>query len=143
MAPRLHCVRHAQGHHNVGVSNYGIPDPLLTELGEKQCARLAQNYPYHSTTELLVSSPLRRTLYTTLLSFQTETDKGIKIIALPELQETSDLPCDTGSDLDVLTEEFMGKPVDLARVQKGWNSKANGIRPPSSLNNGLLQRGNG
>ena len=48
----------------------------------------------------------------------------MKVIALPELQETSDLPCDTGSDIAILLEEFADQPVDLGLVVKGWNSKA-------------------
>lgn len=45
------------------------------------------------------------------------------IIALPEAQETADVPCDTGSDIEVLKEEMKGKLVDLSRVHEGWNSK--------------------
>ena len=45
------------------------------------------------------------------------------IIALPEIQETADVPCDTGSDVEVLKNEMKGKPVDLSRVMEGWNSK--------------------
>ena len=45
------------------------------------------------------------------------------VIALPEIQETSDLPCDTGSDIEILKEEFKDKPVDLSLVRKGWDSK--------------------
>lgn len=46
------------------------------------------------------------------------------MLALPELQETSDLPCDTGSDPAKLKEEFESKgQVDLSRVHEGWNSK--------------------
>jgi hypothetical protein len=47
----------------------------------------------------------------------------MKLIALPDTQETSDVPCDTGSEPEVLREEFAGKPVDLELVHKGWNNK--------------------
>ena len=47
----------------------------------------------------------------------------MKVIALPEIQETSDLPCDTGSDIGILRDEFKDKPVDLGLVEKGWDSK--------------------
>lgn len=100
-----------------------MPDPSLTAYGEEQCARLAHDFPYHKRVDLLVASPLRRTLYTTLLGFHTEIAKGIPIIALPEVQEVADVPCDTGSDVEVLKEEMKGKPVDLSRLQEGWNSK--------------------
>ena len=45
------------------------------------------------------------------------------IIALPEAQETADVPCDTGTDIDELKEEMKGNPVDLSRCAKDWNSK--------------------
>jgi broad specificity phosphatase PhoE len=99
-------------------------DPLLTQKGESQCRALSARFPYHSTVEALVSSPLRRALYTALLSFEPEIARGLRIIALPEVQETADLPCDTGSDPAVLEVEFLNKPVDLKLVQDGWNSKA-------------------
>lgn len=98
-------------------------DPNLTPLGEEQCRNLAAAFPYHDSIELLVASPLRRTIYTTLLAFDQEVQRGMKVIALPEAQETSDLPSDTGSDVDVLRKEMEGKPVDLSLVQEGWNSK--------------------
>ena len=34
-----------------------------------------------------------------------------------------DLPCDTGSDAEVLRKEMEGKPVDLSLVHNGWNNK--------------------
>ncbi|KAK4692386.1 hypothetical protein P7C71_g4807, partial [Lecanoromycetidae sp. Uapishka_2] len=123
MAPIIHCVRHAQGYHNLSVENHCMPDPTLTAYGEEQCARLAHVFPYHKRVNLLVASPLRRTLYTTLYSFPSEIEKGIPVIALPEAQETADVPCDTGSDVDILKKEMKGKPVDLSRVHEGWNSK--------------------
>lgn len=33
------------------------------------------------------------------------------------------MPCDTGTDISVLEKEMAGKPVDLSRVEAGWNSK--------------------
>lgn len=49
----------------------------------------------------------------------------MKIVALPEIQETSDVPCDVGSDLAVLRKEVEenGMPVDLELVGEDWNSK--------------------
>lgn len=72
----------------------------------------------------MTASPLRRTLYTALESFGPvfETKPDLKIIALPDLQETSDVACDTGSDPSALKEEFKSH-VDLDLVQDGWNNK--------------------
>lgn len=125
MSPTNHCVRHAQGFHNLNHANHSIPDPLLTPLGEEQCANLQKKFPYHSSVDLVVASPLKRTIYTALLGFCDDiAQKDLRVIALPELQETSDLPCDTGSDFEELRREFEGKPVDLSLVKGGWNSKA-------------------
>jgi broad specificity phosphatase PhoE len=112
-----------------------MPDPLLTPLGETQCASLSAAFLYRPLITHLVSSPLRRTLYTTLLSFEDiilpgvdAGKKGIRVIALPEIQETSDLPCDTGSPVELLADEFAaGKwadTVDLGFVGEGWNDKS-------------------
>ncbi|KAL5436248.1 hypothetical protein PMIN05_006829 [Paraphaeosphaeria minitans] len=66
---------------------------------------------------------MRRTIYTALLTFQTmlHFNPDLRIIALPELQETSDFACDTGSSLAQLQREFAGKPVDLSHLFEGWN----------------------
>jgi len=140
VAPIVHCVRHAQvslrillcvetllrhrqGYHNLSPANYVMHDPGLTPLGEEQCRQLASTFPYHKSIELLVASPLRRTIYTALLAFDREVKRGMHVIALPTVQETSALPSDTGSDVDVLRKELADKPVDLSLVQEGWNSK--------------------
>ncbi|KAI9827282.1 MAG: hypothetical protein M1832_005420 [Thelocarpon impressellum] len=123
MAPILHCVRHAQGYHNLSVANHTMPDPDLTPFGKEQCKILAETFPHHDRVELLVASPLRRTLYTALLGFEAEVKRGMQVIALPNVQETADVPCDTGSPPEKLREEFKGQPVDLSRVTDGWDSK--------------------
>lgn len=99
-------------------------DPSLTPKGEDECQQLCQRFPYHQSVDLLVASPLRRTIYTALLSFRPEIERGVKVIALPEVQETSSLPCDTGSDAVRLKQEMDGKPVDLSLVHDDWNSKS-------------------
>lgn len=129
MPAHIHLVRHAQGHHNLTPLNHTMPDPLLTPLGITQCHALASSFPYTPLITHIVSSPLRRTLYTALESFSSliEDGKRLKIIALPEIQETSDLPCDTGSTLELLQEEFGNgrwkDAIDLTLVKAGWNDK--------------------
>lgn len=125
----IHCVRHAQGFHNLSQANHSIHDPLLTDLGLSQCRTLSQTFAQDIKINLLIASPLRRTLYTALNSFASPRP----VIALAELQETSDLPCDTGSDLSVLEKEFSGQDVDLQYVPKeGWNSNIGKWSPASS-----------
>lgn len=74
---------------------------------------------------MVVASPMRRTIYTALLGFEADIkSKGLKIVALPEVQETSDVACDTGTDIEALKKEVQEKelPVDLDLVQADWNS---------------------
>lgn len=113
-----------QGVHNLNHANHVILDPLLTDLGHEQCAKLRDTFPFHEKIDLVTASPLRRTIYTALESFEPvfKTHPEMKLIALPDTQETSDVPCDTGSEPQVLREEFSGKPVDLDLVHEGWNN---------------------
>jgi len=134
MPTYIHLVRHAQGYHNLSYANHTLPDPDLTPLGKDQCAHLAKTFPLHPQITHLVASPLRRTLYTCLLSFEPALRNGRpttrQVIALPELQEVSPLPCDVGSAPAKLRDEFGGGDgpaprgqVDLGLVGEGWNDK--------------------
>lgn len=126
MPTYIHLVRHAQGVHNLSHENQQFPDPDLTPLGEDQCATLRDNFPYHDKVTHLVASPMRRTLRTCLLSFSPEVEAGKKVVALPEVQELSTLPCDIGSEPEVLAKDFDPSQVDLSLVKKGWNDKSRG-----------------
>ena len=124
MTPTIHCVRHAQGYHNLSIAVHALHDPALTPVGEEQCRTLKKKFPNMHSIDLVVASPLKRTLNTALIAFEPVLkEKGLNVIALPELQETSDLPCDTGSSPELLAKEFEGKPVDLSLVKPGWDSK--------------------
>lgn len=157
MPPIVHCVRHGQvpdpqgepkalqkpkklitpfpkAYHNLKPKNHVMHDPQLTPKGENQCRELCKNFPHHDTVELLVSSPMRRALQTTLIGFEPEVKRGLKVVALPEAQEAGDLPCDTGSDVGVLREEFDEHgPVDLGLVAEDWNVKVGFCRCPRPI----------
>ncbi|SMR50632.1 unnamed protein product [Zymoseptoria tritici ST99CH_1E4] len=148
MSPRkIHLLRHAQAYHNVPPCNYNIPDPTLTELGLEQTSTFAREFPHHGNVSVILSSPMTRTLETALLCFPQEVGgecqansgvqnpehegehehrhhhKGLKIYAVPELQETSDHPCDTGSSRADLEKVFDGKNIDFSALKEGWQLK--------------------
>jgi broad specificity phosphatase PhoE len=126
MPTTLYLVRHAQGVHNLSIENEVIPDPNLTDLGRQQCADLRSDFPHHSKITHLIASPLRRTIQTCLEGFSSpDTATRLKVIALPEIQEVSNAPCDTGSEVAVLEREF-GERVDLSRLERGWMDKGEG-----------------
>ncbi|CRK12086.1 hypothetical protein BN1708_010340, partial [Verticillium longisporum] len=133
MPVTIHLVRHAQGFHNLSVENEALPDPLLTDLGLKQCANVRATFPAHASLTHLVASPMRRTLHTCLNSFgPTPEDPKpavlLPVIAIPELQEVSNSPCDTGTDVAVVAPEF-GARADFSRVPAGWNNKESASSP--------------
>jgi hypothetical protein len=88
---------------------------------------LSHNFPTKATVDLIVASPMRRAIYTGLEAFGSilENNPASDIIALPILQEVSDLPCDTGSELQDLQIEVEQKnlPVDLRFVEENWSHK--------------------
>ncbi|KAI0352796.1 phosphoglycerate mutase-like protein [Trametes cingulata] len=124
----IYLTRHAEAEHNVA-EDYTIRDAPLTARGRQQAAALneATKDTVQATADLLVTSPLRRTLSTTLVGFphlrKRLEAQGKPIIVLPQLQEVNDLPCDTGSDRAVLEAdpEFAG--LDFSALTPDWNSK--------------------
>ena len=133
MPPKLiHLIRHAQGYHNLNVESHSIRDPTLTVEGEQQCLRLSRKIDDVYTIDCIVASPLKRTLWTALVTFRAllQSRPEMKIIALPELQETSTMPCDTGTDLNQLRQEMEGHPIDWTYVQSDWNQKHSGRYAP-------------
>ncbi|KAF5714045.1 histidine phosphatase superfamily clade-1 [Fusarium mundagurra] len=119
----IHLVRHGQAVHNLCEANNILPDTDLTPLGQEQAKGLISKCPELANVDLIVSSPLRRTLQTTLLAFSPQLERGVQIVALPEVQEVSDMNCDTGSDLSVIKTEFQQEPVDFSLVEPGWQIK--------------------
>lgn len=129
--PIIHLVRHAQGFHNLGAEFHDLQDPMLTPLGESQCAQLRDvHFPpeRQQSISLITASPMSRTLQTAHATFVSALSNGKchpHILAIPDAQETSDYPCDTGSDLYVLESRSAERswPVDLSLVPEDWNVK--------------------
>lgn len=134
MASQIHLVRHAESVHNV-TKDFSTPDPPLTELGIEQASQLVDSFPHSSSIGIVITSPLKRAVQTTLAAFPHILDKrsyapgsnpggidgGSKLIVDPDLQERSDLPCDTGSDRVTLEATFPG--VDFGVLGTGWQTK--------------------
>ncbi|WWC61927.1 uncharacterized protein I303_104513 [Kwoniella dejecticola CBS 10117] len=99
---RLYLVRHAQAEHNLA-EEYFLPDAPLTDLGRMQSQELCDRTKetIQKTAELIVSSPLRRTMETMLIGFKDlkerlDHDKeGQGVILLELLREVDDWPCNT------------------------------------------------
>ncbi|KAG9092023.1 hypothetical protein FRC06_000290, partial [Ceratobasidium sp. 370] len=105
----------------------------------RQCVEFAQADPnFQNIPEVILTSAFRRTLSTTLLALPQAYARLVsqgKVILLPQLQETHDYPCDTGSDRAVLeaTDEFKGlaaQGVDWSPLTEDWN-KNEGFYAPT------------
>lgn len=84
----------------------------------------------------MLSSPLRRAIQTTVLSFgPTLSRKGVPFLVIPEAQEVSDFTCDVGHTKQELLQNlpelfadeslrFAWEKINLDDVNEGWNSKA-------------------
>ncbi|QRV83092.1 histidine phosphatase family containing protein [Ceratobasidium sp. AG-Ba] len=135
---RVYLLRHGQAEHNVN-SDFSIHDAPLTALGRQQCVDFTQADPsFQNIPEVILTSAFRRTLSTTLLALPEAYARLVgegKVILLPQLQETHDLPCDTGSDRVVLeaTEEFKdmaSQGIDWSPLTEDWN-KNQGFYAPT------------
>ncbi|CAG8983919.1 hypothetical protein HYALB_00006886 [Hymenoscyphus albidus] len=136
MPPTVILIRHAQALHN-----YSIPDPPLSSpLGfEKQCTELQEALktdPIAQKAELIVISPMRRTLQTAQQGLGFLIDRGVPVILRAEWQENSDKPCDIGSPIPIISREF--PDFDWSAVDPVWPSKTGLYR---FSREGLMERG--
>jgi broad specificity phosphatase PhoE len=133
MTSEIHLVRHAESTHNVS-KDFSQLDPGLTPLGFDQATQLTQTFPHASEVGIILTSPLRRAIQTTLTAFPHVLDKryfdrdsghgienGASLILDPDLQERSALPCDTGSTSQALEMAF--PKLDVKDLPEGWQAK--------------------
>ncbi|KAI1118505.1 phosphoglycerate mutase-like protein [Nemania sp. NC0429] len=123
MPPTLILVRHAQAEHN-STKNYLLHDPSITELGREQCAELRtvlMEDPLVQQAELIITSPMRRTIQTALATVDWLVDKGVKIQADALWQENTAKPCDVGTAVSKVADEFPN--IDYSTVDPVWPDK--------------------
>ncbi|UJR08427.1 hypothetical protein I4U23_012697 [Adineta vaga] len=100
----VYYMRHFEALHNIPPHNFSIHDPELSSLGQNQATNAIQNIQTISSIDLVVCSPLIRTLQTYLLVFNNQ--RNIPLIIHPDLQEVCNEPCDIGSPLNDLKTKF-------------------------------------
>jgi broad specificity phosphatase PhoE len=126
MPSTIYLIRHAESAHNV-TKDFSLRDPGLTSQGFTQASSLATSFPALASTAVILTSPLRRTIETTLAGFggiisnTNNKKKAVELILDPNLQERSDLPCDTGSDPSALKSLF--PDLDFGVLADGWWAK--------------------
>ncbi|KIW01464.1 uncharacterized protein PV09_07221 [Verruconis gallopava] len=130
--------------------DYKIRDPPLTDLGHEQCkklnAHLRDEEPLAGDIEAVICSPMKRTIQTMIegLDFLLagEGEGGERKKPSVEFdarwQENSDAPCDTGSPVSALQDEFPQYREGLSRVDPAWPSKTG---PYAFTRTATLERG--
>jgi broad specificity phosphatase PhoE len=96
-------------------------------MGKEQAASLAHEIPkIQEEIDLVVSSPLKRTLQTTKLGWAPAIERlgGLStVVCLPQAQECDGWPCDTGSSKETLLADPEFADFDLSLLTPDWNSK--------------------
>jgi len=83
MPPTVILIRHGEADHNA-TQNWDLLDPPLTKpLGEQQCVDLEEHLrnrvPLADKVEAIITSPLTRTVQTTLMSLDWLIKRGVKV----------------------------------------------------------------
>jgi broad specificity phosphatase PhoE len=143
MPPTLLLVRHAQALHNA-TQDWSIHDPKLTELGEQQSRELHESLKASkigNEVELIVVSPMRRTLQTATIGFDWMIKKGTKVMLDANWQENADKPCDTGNKISVMEAEF--PQYDFSTVDPSYPDKTTNLssNPYAFTEKAILARG--
>ncbi|KAM0284288.1 hypothetical protein ACHAQH_002081 [Verticillium albo-atrum] len=121
MSAVIYLVRHAESEHNIS-KDFSQRDPPLTATGLAQATTLTGSFPDTDSIAVVLTSPLTRTLQTTVAGFPHVLRKdiagGAQLIIDPDLQERSDLPCDTGSRRAELKKTFPS--LDFGGLEHEW-----------------------
>jgi broad specificity phosphatase PhoE len=87
-----------------------------------QASTLVEKFPDTTSIAVVITSPLTRALQTTTAGFpqvlRKDSAGGVQLIIDPDLQERSDLPCDTGSGRAELEDAF--PDLDFGDLQDEW-----------------------
>ena len=88
----------------------------------------------HAKIDLIVTSPLTRTLETTLRAYgpAIQRDGLFKVVCLPQLQEVNDYPCDTGSSRESLEAHPEFSRLDFSTLTPEWTGKR-GLYDPANV----------
>ncbi|KAK0105098.1 hypothetical protein ONS96_004501 [Cadophora gregata f. sp. sojae] len=100
-----------------------IQDPRLTPHGIQEALALRTNFPFMNKITHIITSPLRRTLQTTLLGLEPAIRRGIQPIALDILRETGMGANSCGSYLPSLLDKLAnlgGERVVTTEIERGW-----------------------
>ncbi|MDX8363223.1 histidine phosphatase family protein [Cytobacillus sp. IB215316] len=121
-------IRHGQGEHTIDLSNsLNTTDPELTNKGRNQAISLRNQFPL-STTDLILISPMSRTLQT--VQIWSEGINCRKIVSpflsprmFPQNQKWTTLPCDELLTKEKIKYKFNEFDIDEEDLSREWWTK--------------------
>ncbi|MGG0657239.1 phosphoglycerate mutase family protein [Rummeliibacillus pycnus] len=130
-------IRHGQGKHTLNIpSSLQISDPPLTTKGVEQSKLLRDQLPL-TDKDIIIISPLRRTLETALIwSNNIDCRKIVSPLVSPRIfpinSEGNTLPCDRIISLEIIKNEYPTYEIDSRASFKLWSEGIN-ILPEKSF----------
>ncbi|CAH0045023.1 unnamed protein product [Clonostachys solani] len=127
----IHILRHGQALHNVDRA-YPHRDPPLTKVGSKQ----AEKVLIPAKPDLIIVSPMTRTIQTTLIAFrqfldESSTPARTEVQIWPELREAHDAICNKGVSRAEIAAAF--PQFDFSSCPEQWD------HPPHSVESATLR----
>ncbi|MFE3575710.1 phosphoglycerate mutase family protein [Lysinibacillus sp. NPDC059133] len=123
-------IRHGQGEHTLDIpKSLQIKDPSLTPKGEKQAKLLRNQFPL-TNDDILIISPIRRTLQTAFIwSENIDCRKIVSPLVSPRLfpifPDKNTLPCDKIIDLEIIQKDFSTFEIETNVPQDLWSNGIN------------------
>ncbi|MBS4200772.1 histidine phosphatase family protein [Bacillus sp. FJAT-49732] len=123
-------IRHGQGEHTLDIPvSLQLNDPSLTQKGVEQARLLRSDLPL-SKEDIIIISPIRRTLETALI--WSENVPCRKIITplvsprmFPILPNATTLPCDKILDINLIKSEYPNVEIDMTSPVELWSEGIN------------------
>jgi hypothetical protein len=126
----IHFVRHCESEHIVArdagsPTQYLIQDAVLSSAGERHAETLRRDKALcNEPPELVVASPLRRTMQTAMLAFGSA---GTPCVLRAELQETGLTPCDSAQpelgEALLVSHGWLSLLDEYRRLPEDWSIK--------------------
>lgn len=123
-------IRHGQGEHTLNVpSSLQLPDPSLTIQGIEQAKLLRDQLPL-TNQDIIIISPIRRTIETTLIwSEHINCRKIVSPIVSPRMfpirAGAKTLPCDKIISIEVIKSDFPTVEIDDNSPLNLWSDGIN------------------
>lgn len=133
----LYWIRHGESLSNISESNYKIVDPCLTLKGYEQCELLKKKLEIDKIIDdidLIVVSPLHRTLETYDNIIEKKKYKNILTLSLDEIRERIDLPCHKRTLISEKKNKY--KFINFDEIKNNHDlmyDKFNGMEPKNNV----------